>query len=239
VSLLRQVYNQYVSSDRAFAKSLKQLLGFMPGQLHFYRVAFQHKSLATHVTENNERLEFLGDSILNAVVAEILYRKYPSRNEGFLTNLRSKIISRDSLNTVGIEMNLAQYIKSLHSLRNFNHNSILGNCLEALVGAVYMDQGFARTHAFIKKRILSIHLDIDGLEHVETNYKSKLLEWSQRNGVPVVFKLLKEQTLRQNQKQFTIGVLVKDELYGTGSGKNKKHAAQRAAEMAYNKVNGK
>lgn len=236
MSWFSRVYNLYFSADKKFTYSLKQLLGFTPDNLDHYRLAFQHKSMSSHISENNERLEFLGDAVINSIVAEILYKKYPTRDEGFMTNLRSKMISRDSLNAVGRDLDLDQFINSQHALRNFNQNSILGNTLEALVGAVYLDRGFKKTYEFVYQRIIRPHLDIDKLETLESNFKSKLLEWSQKRNLPIEFKLMSEETLSHNQKLFTIGVYLNGELEGTGAGKNKKIAAQYAAENAYKKL---
>ncbi len=236
MSWLSRVYNLHFSTDKKYTSSLKELLGFTPDNLNHYRLAFQHKSMSSLISENNERLEFLGDALINSIVAEIIYKKYPTRDEGFMTNLRSKMISRDSLNAVGRELDLDQYIISQHTLRNFNQNSILGNCLEALVGAVYLDRGFKKTYEFVYQQIIKPHLDIDKLESLESNFKSKLLEWSQKRNQPIEFKLISEETLKHNQKHFTIGVYVNGELEGTGAGKNKKIAAQCAAENAYRKL---
>lgn len=235
--LIANIYKLYFSSDRQYVRSLRNLLGFVPGNLHLYHLAFRHKSVAPVLKggakNSNERLEFLGDAILGSVVAELLFKKYPYKGEGFLTEMRSKIVSRVHLNQLSRKLGLDELIQYDVRMINYNNKqvSLLGDAFEALVGAVFLDKGYAFTRNFIIKRIIRPHVDIQLLEQTETNFKSRLIEWCQQSGKEVAF-VQTDNAEGDNYKMFTIDALINGEVYGTGKDFNKKNAEKLAAEKA-------
>jgi len=230
-----KLYKLYLSPHRSYFKSLKNLLGFVPGNLSLYRMAFRHRSVAVQTRNgsknSNERLEFLGDAILGSVIAEVLFKKYPYKEEGFLTEMRSKIVSRVNLNQLSRRLGLDELIELDSRIVNFpiKQGSLLGDAFEALVGAVFMDKGYNFTREFLINRIIKPHVDIHQLELTETNFKSKLIEWCQRHGKDISFEVI-ENAQGENVKLFTIQINVDGEIFGIGIDYNKKNAEKLAAE---------
>jgi ribonuclease-3 len=229
-------YKLYLSPNRKYVKLLKNLLGFVPGNLMLYRLAFRHKSVAqvvkNGVKNSNERLEFLGDAVLGSVVAEILFKTYPYEDEGFLTELRSKIVSRINLNQLGRKLGFEQLVEFDTRVINTNRqSSLLGDAFEALVGAVYLDKGYNFTKDFLTNRIIKSHIDIHKLENTETNFKSKLIEWCQRHSKDITFELTTNEQ-GESSKLFTVKAIVDGEVFGSGKEFNKKTAEKLAAEKA-------
>ena len=229
-------YKLYFSPNRKYVKSLKNLLGFVPGNLALYRLAFRHKSAAQNVKRgvknSNERLEFLGDAVLGSVVAEVLFKLYPYEDEGFLTELRSKIVSRVNLNQLARKLGFEQLIEYDNRMVNSSRQgSLLGDAFEALVGAVYLDKGYEFTKNFLVNHIIKSHIDIHTLEQTETNFKSKLIEWCQRHSKDVSFDLCANQDGESN-KLFTMQASIDGEVLGIGKEFNKKNAEKLAAEKA-------
>ena len=209
---------------------LEQLLGFTPKHLPYYQLAFTHRS-NDDITENNERLEFLGDAILGAIVAEYLFKRYPYQPEGFLTELRSRMVRRESLNAVSISMGLGKMIQYNKNDRALGSSNIFGNALEALIGAVYLDQGYARTRRFVVSHLVKSYMDMATLESVDTNYKNQLLSWAQRNGHTIVYEAQGERQAG-SRKIFTIAVVMDGAVVVTGTGYSKKEAGQDASMKA-------
>jgi len=212
------------------------LLGFVPGNLSLYRLAFRHKSVAQSVKKgvknSNERLEFLGDAVLGSVVAEVLFKLYPFEDEGFLTELRSKIVNRVNLNQLARKLGFEQLIQYDNRMVNSTRqSSLLGDAFEALVGAVYLDKGYDFTKNFLVNHIIKSHIDIHRLEQTETNFKSKLIEWCQRHGKDITFELIDNKEGESN-KLFTVQASIDGEIMGTGKEFNKKNAEKMAAEKA-------
>jgi ribonuclease-3 len=219
--------------------ALYKVLGFFPKDIRLYEESLSHKSLSGKYPAgrypNNERLEFLGDAIMNSIIAEILFKKFPNRNEGFLTNTRAKIVQREAMDKIATQLGLPPLIVfSPHARRHKNH--ILGNALEAFIGAIYLDQGYRKTRQFIEQRILQPHIDIDALIKKEVNFKSKLLEWTQRHRVSIEFDLIEKYTDDEYNPVFQSQVLLNGLLAGIGTGYSKKESHQRAAQMALKKV---
>ncbi len=200
-------------------------------------MAFRHKSvsvtLKNGVKSSNERLEFLGDAVLGSVIAEVLFKKYPYKEEGFLTEMRSKIVSRANLNQLARKLGLDELIEFDNRTVNYpnKQGSLLGDAFEALIGAIYVDKGYNFTRAFILNRIINPHVDIHQLELTETNFKSKLIEWCQRHGKDVSFDLIANSD-GESSKLFTIQASVDNEICGIGRDYNKKNAEKLAAEKA-------
>lgn len=216
-----------------------RMLGFYPHDIRIYEQALLHKSSSVKSDKgrllNNERLEFLGDAILDAVVADIVYKKFEGKREGFLTNTRSKIVSRESLNHVAEQIGLSKLIK--YSTRQSSHNSYMsGNAFEALVGAIYLDRGYEYCKNFIEHRILGPYINLNKVSRKEVNFKSKLIEWSQKNKVTLSFELLEQSVDQFNSPVFETEVLVGGIPAGKGKGYSKKESQQLAAHEALNLI---
>jgi len=218
--------------------ALKKILGFLPNDISFYEEALLHKSLQGYRRgeyRNNERLEFLGDAVLNAIVADIVFKKYKNQNEGFLTNTRSKIVKRETLDLISSNMGLNRLIISAPRA-SLQKNHILGNALEAFIGAVYLDQGYQRTYSFIERKIIAAYINIDAIAKKEVNFKSKLLEWCQKFRVQLDFQLIEKITDRENNTIFQSQVLLNSLIAGIGTGFSKKESEQHAAHKALSKI---
>lgn len=190
-----------------------------------------HRSRIEEMQENNERLEFLGDAILGAIVAEYLFKKYPYQPEGYMTELRSRIVRRETLNNVALRMGLNKMVQYNQNDRGLGRSHIFGNALEALIGAVYLDQGFVKTRKFIVKQVIKSYIDLDVLESTDTNYKNQLLSWAQKNNQTLSFDTVEEK-MEGTRKLFTIAIVLDGEVFITGTGYNKKEAGQVAAQKA-------
>ena len=232
-----RIYKLYISPDREYVRKLKNLLGFIPGNVHLYKMAFRHKSVAVTIKEgaknSNERLEFLGDAVLGSVVAELLFKKYPYKDEGFLTEMRSKIVSRANLNQLSRKLGFNEMIQFDARMISFpnKQGSLLGDAFEALIGAVYLDKGYVFTKSFLLNRIIKPHVDVQLLEQTETNFKSRLIEWCQHTGKEVLFQQT-DNPEGESSKMFSIEVLVDGAVCGLGRDFNKKSAEKLAAEKA-------
>ena len=219
--------------EKELFSSLYQIMGFYPHNIEHYKVALIHKSSRQRTDKgkplNNERLEFLGDAMLDAVVGHIVYEHFTQKREGFLTNTRSKLVSRDSLGKLAQEMGLTQLIQSNGEQRS--HNSYMaGNAFEALVGAIYLDQGYEAVMRFMKKRILKQMVNIDKVAYKEVNFKSKLLEWTQKNRVRMDYRMLKQTQDDKGSPIFGFQVMIEGVEGGKGQGYSKKEAQQLASK---------
>lgn len=216
-----------------------RILGFMPRDIRIYHEALLHKSTGIRSDKgqlvNNERLEFLGDAILSAIVTDILYRHYPARHEGFLTNTRSKIVQRETLNKLAVQIGLDKQVKS--AARTMTHNSYMyGNAFEALVGALYIDRGYAVCKCFIEEKIFRSCINMDLLSRQEANFKSKLIEWSQKNKMQLSFELIEQFLDKQYNPVFATEVRIEGIPAGKGQGYTKKESQQNAAHEALQKI---
>jgi ribonuclease-3 len=236
--VIRSFYNYYLSGEKDLAKKLKSVLGFVPDNMRLFKLAFFHKSMNNSDNNiksyNNERLEYLGDAVLSTIVAEYLYKKYPGRDEGFLTKMRSKIVKRSTLNMIaermGIDLILTKYTQGKLS------RSMLGNAFEAMVGALYIEYGYDRCRDYIISKILMRLIDIHGLETSDDNYKSQLLEWGQKEGKSVSYKLLGK--FKQDKRdRFRIGVYLDGKEISNAEDYNKKSAEQIASSLALKSLN--
>ena len=218
--------------------SIYNILGFFPKDIKYYKQALMHKSIMRREKGkpiNNERLEFLGDAILDAVVGDIVYHHFEGKREGFLTNTRSKIVQRETLNKLANELGITRLI--LSSGNNGSHNSYLGgNAFEALVGAVYLDQGYGACMRFMQKRILSQLINIDKVAYKEVNFKSKLIEWSQKNRVDIEFRLLEQKKDQGGSPTFCYQVVIEGLEAGIGNGYSKKESQQLASKLTLEKL---
>jgi ribonuclease-3 len=236
LGFLRRKYNLYVSPNKGLTKKIKNTIYYEPKRLHLFELAFHHKSLNNGDTiypYSNERLEYLGDAFLSVVVAEYLFHKYPFKDEGFLTKMRSKIVKRKTLNElankIGLDVILADYAIGTVS------KTMAGNAFEALVGAIYLDMGYRKGKSFIIQKFLIEHLDIEELEQKDDNYKSQLLEWSQKTSKMIEFKLV-SKSKAQGRDRFRMAVSIDEELISEGEAFNKKAAEQKAAHQALKRL---
>ena len=214
--------------------SLYNIIGVLPHNLSFYKTALLHKSVARRNDKgkpvNNERLEFLGDAILDAIVGDIVYEHFPGKREGFLTNTRSKIVQRETLNKLANDLGITRLI--LSSGHSQSHNSYLGgNAFEALVGALYLDHGYTACMKFMKKQILGELINIDKVAYKEVNFKSKLIEWTQKHKICLEFKPLSFGKDKEGSPTFTFQVVLEGIACGEGSGYSKKESQQEAAKV--------
>jgi len=222
--------------DEQFKSAIYAVTRLQPTNLALYRLALQHSSAREEVTSSNERLEFLGDAVLSLVVAEHLYKKYPLQEEGFLTTIRARIVNRVALSELAQKIGIDKLLHyDTKSINKSQLKFVYGNALEAFIGAIYLDQGYEQCHKFIIDRLLRVHIDLKELVRVDTNYKSKLVAWAQKNRKTAQFELVSEQR-DKNNREFIAQVLIEGEVAGKGSGKTKKQAEQMAAQDALTRL---
>lgn len=219
---------------------LSKILGFSPNNLTIYEEALRHKSSSKensdgYLLNNNERLEFLGDAILDAIIADIAFKKFPNKDEGFLTNTRSKIVKRETMDRIARELGLENLIISSTKVTS-QKSHILGNALEAFIGAVYLDHGYRKTYHFIENKIIKPYIDIEALAKKDVNFKSKLLEWCQKYKVDLNYQLIENFVDNYRNPIFQSQVLLNGLIAGVGTGYSKKESHQQASQMALQKI---
>lgn len=220
------------SYDRDLKIFIKNVFGFTPRNISIYKLAFLHKSAAHEIIKgiriSNERLEFLGDAVLSTITADYLYKKYPFKDEGFLTEVRSRMVSRTRLNKLSQKLGMNNFINSSGDVNSFN-KSVMGNTFEAFVGALYIDKGYDNTRKNLIENIFNIHYDIDEIVSEDLNFKSKLINWAQNAKVNVEYRVA-DETVYNNHKLYTIHLYLNDALAATGLDYSIKKAEQNAAE---------
>ncbi|MCE5332430.1 MAG: ribonuclease III [Bacteroidales bacterium] len=233
----------FIRNLRLFSKSRKEpyllfrkVLGFYPDKIEYYQLAVRHRSVAVPTDDgrllNNERLEFLGDAVLNSVVTDILYRRYENQREGFLTNTRSKIVKRDSLNQLALDIGLEKLMQASNHVNTHTNNNIYGNALEALLGAIYLDYGYKKCKSFVEQRLIKTFVDIDKVAEDEVNFKSKIIEWSQKNRLQLEFVLVDEQLDSGNKHIFKTQLTISGKTICEATGSSKKESQQNASFKA-------
>ncbi|MCG9879476.1 MAG: ribonuclease III [Bacteroidia bacterium] len=235
------LFKPLTAEQRELSHKIKNITGFTPSRIKPYEQALRHHSVSKTIhnsgsKDSNERLEFLGDAMLNAIVAEYLFLKYPFKDEGFLTQLRSKIVSRESLNELAIKINLNQIVEyDRKALQNITlRNSIFGNALEAFLGAIFLDAGFKGCKKFIVDNLLRFHIDVDKLQVTETNYKGRLIEFAQKNNKIIDFEV--EEIPDGRNKIYKVCVKYNGEFKGEAQHISKKKAEQMAAEKSFEAI---
>lgn len=222
--------------------SFRKILGFWPRKIRYYDLALRHKSLSLHNADgslmNNERLEFLGDSILDALVADVLYRHFEKGGEGFLTNTRSKIVKRETLNKLAIDLGLDKMMMVANNTNSLRKD-IFGNTLEALFGAIYLDRGYEACRQFLEKKILEQLLDLESVAKTVSNYKSLVLEWCQQKHYELEFPTY--PSLRSDEDtslppSFECELLINGKLVAKAKGYSKKNAQQEASKLAWAEI---
>ncbi len=231
MNITKRILFRATKEDKELQQSLKNVLGFTPDYLPYYITAITHRSFNEELEGNNERLEYLGDAFIGSITGEYLFKKYPTKDEGYLTEMRSKIVSRNSLNEIALRMGLQKIVRYNHHDKMLRRSQIFGNALEALVGAIYLDKGFEKTKKFILKYLIGTFVDIDELEHTDYNFKNKLYTWAQRGGKKIEFITL-DETWEAGRKVFKVAIEVDGEQLITATGYNKKQAQQYAAQKA-------
>lgn len=233
-----EIFDRFFSRKKnthSLQKQLENVLGIKTRNISLYTTALSHRSIKENADENNERLEYLGDAVLSSIVADYLFKKYPYKGEGFLTEMRSKMVNRQQLNTLAIKIGLkkiALYNKIDGSLKG---SQIFGNALEALVGAFYLDKGYRKTQQWVTRHMIIPHLYVDDLELIDINLKNKLIGWATKNVKVLTFETVEEK-LENNRRVFTIAVVLDGEQLTLGKGHNKKEASQVAAQLAIEKL---
>jgi len=220
-------------------RSLQELLGFMPGKLSVYKRAFIHKSAAKEIKkgfkDSNERLEFLGDAVLDMVISKYLYKKYPFRDEGFLTKMRSKLVNRERLNDLAMKIDLDKYVQ-VFSNSKIKNTSVYGNALEALIGAIYVDLGYKKATIFIVNKLIKEHINMQDLESYESDYKSKIFEYAQQYKKSLEFNMTEKISGNNGLKTYVAEITLDHVVLANGEGPSKKKAQQEAAQIAYKKI---
>ncbi len=230
--LLRKLFFAGTTPEaKQLRSAIYAITRFKPGNLSLYKLAFQHGSVKNS-KNSNERLEFLGDAILSLIIGEYLFKKYPLKEEGFLTEIRARIVNRASLGSLAKEIGIDKVLHyNKDAIQQGSFKYIYGNALEALIGAVYLDKGYNRCRKFVLDRLLRLHIDLETLVQIDTNYKSQLVTWASRNRKHLHFEILNEQCI-DRFKAFTAQVIIDDQVAGQGQGGNKKQAEQQAAQVA-------
>ncbi|MDD5507176.1 MAG: ribonuclease III [Bacteroidales bacterium] len=228
----------YLSQEKDLYDAIYSIFGFYPGNIFLYKLAFRHRSAAVELFNgtkiSNERLEFLGDAVLSLVVADYLFKKFPFKDEGFLTEMRSKMVSRAQLNTLSETLGLDHLIET--GIPGSNQSrSMLGDALEAFLGAIYIDKGYEFTYKIIVSSLIKHHMDINELEFQDLNFKSKLLEWTQKSKRVLEFRVTEENGMH-HKKRYLVEALVDQVVMGTGVGTSIKSAEQSASEEACHKI---
>ena len=231
---------QYLfSSDKKFAGSIHSIFGFYPGNIYLYKLAFLHRSAGNMTVNglkvNNERLEFLGDAILDAITADYLFKSFPTKDEGFLTEMRSRIVSRTQLNKLSLKLGLDALIQLDPSSSN-QFRSYRGDAFEAFIGALYLDKGYTFTRKVLLNRVIKHYFDLDELISQEVNFKSKIIEWAQKEKKQVLFNVL-EEIGSGYKKQYIVEMTIDGEPVSKGQDYSIKGAEQNAAEKGWTKLN--
>jgi ribonuclease-3 len=235
MNFIRKLVKSKTKQDEGFYSDLKKLLNFTPKKIEYYQRAFTHRSLKkvdeNGVPINYERLEFLGDAMLGSIIASYLYKKVPTGTEGYLTQMRSKIVSREHLNELGKDLTLIKYVKSNITQENIGDN-IHGNIFEALVGAIYLDRGYNYCKKFIYENVITPYVDIAKLEGKITSYKGLIIEWCQKQKKQYLFDVY-EDTGNENIKHFSVKISIDGVMVAKGRATSKKKAEEQASKRVY------
>ena len=235
MSIIRKILNSRSENNGNFFLQLKKIVGFAPKELLYYQKAFTHRSMNLKDEDGNplnyERLEFLGDAMLSAVISDYIFVKVPSGDEGYLTKMRSKVVSREHLNELGKDLNLIHFLETKIPKSNFGDN-VHGNMFEALVGAIYLDKGYAYCKKFIYKKVIAPYVDIEKLEGKIISYKSLLIEWSQKEKIPFHYNVY-EDSGNDPVKHFSVKLSLDGKVIAKARATSKKKAEERASKRAY------
>lgn len=222
--------------DQALSEAIRNIFGYHPKNVSIYKLAFKHKSAAVTIGNGhrhcNERLEYLGDAVLGSVVADFLFKKFPYKDEGFLTEMRSRIVSRSNLNMLSRKLGLDQLIEASKD-GSTTASSIMGDAFEALIGAIYLDKGYQFTKNLIIRNIIQTHLDVEEMLLNDINFKSKIIEWAQKEKKEIAYQLVDETENGKKGKLYTVELVIEDDVSGRGQDFSIKKAEQRASRQAW------
>ncbi len=229
----------YVVDQREFASRLKEITGFRTSNIRLYEAAFIHRSASFTLPDgqriNNERLEFLGDAVLDAILSDYLFEKFPEASEGFMTKIRSRIVNRDILNQLAVSMGIDKLLVS-HVNTNCPTRNLYGDALEALIGALFVDKGFKKTKKLFINRVFRKYLDLEKIVDTDTDYKSLVFEWTQKTKADLTFEYKEEYNVTLRKSVFSATLLIDKKIWGTGQGASKKEAEQEAAGKAWSSL---
>lgn len=235
----RRINGTYLLDKREFSSRLKKLLGFSPGNLELYEIAFIHRSatftLPNGKKVNNERLEYLGDAVLDAILSDYLFERFPDANEGFLTKIRSRIVNRDVLNHLAVSMGINKILISKINASHITKN-LYGDAFEALIGSVFLDKGFRKTKKLFIKNVLNKYLDLDVIVNTDTDYKSLVFEWVQKHKSNLIFTYKEEYDFELKKSVFSTTLFIDKQEFGEGQGSSKKEAEQEASSRAWKRL---
>jgi ribonuclease III len=235
----KRINGTFILPKREFNSRLKKILGFKPGNLKLYEVAFIHRSATFTMPDgtkvNNERLEYLGDAVLDAILSDFLFEKFPDATEGFMTKIRSRIVNRDILNQLAISMGIQEILIS--NISSFQPTkNLYGDALEALIGSVFIDKGFRKTKKFFIRNVLNKYLDLEVIVSTDTDYKSLVFEWVQKRKSSLIFTYNEEYDFNLKKSVFSTTLLIDKQEMGEGHGTSKKEAEQEAASQAWKRL---
>ncbi len=238
--LLKRWFTAFNNEEKELDKFVRSNFGFKPLNINLYTLAMQHSSVAVvkgGLKQSNERLEYLGDAVLGVIIAEFLFKKYPFKDEGFLTEIRSRIVNRESLNELAFKLDIEKVLrfenrKKIHP----SHRALFGDAFEAFIGAVYLDRGYKFTRKLFLHRIMPLYFDVDQIVETTRNYKSKIIEWAQRNGKDIAFELEEIEDSKKN-KHFKAILFLDESPTAEGFGPSKKRAEQDASRRATEVLN--
>jgi ribonuclease-3 len=229
----------YLLDKREFASRLSKILGFKPGNLRLYEIAFIHRSASFTLPDgkrvNNERLEYLGDAILDAILSDFLFEKFPDASEGFMTKIRARIVNREVLNQLSVAMGIDKIVVSNIGSNQTTRN-LFGDAFEALIGAVFLDKGFKKTKKLFIKKVLNKYLDLTEIINTDTDYKSLVFEWVQKNKANLIFTYNEEYDFNLKKSVFSTTLFINKEEFARGQGTSKKEAEQEASSLAWEKI---
>jgi ribonuclease III len=236
---LTKLNNTYIIDKQEFVSCLKRMFGFRPANLRLYEAAFIHRSASYTLPGgrrvNNERLEYLGDAVLDTILSDYLFEKFPDATEGFMTKIRSRIVNRDVLNQLAVSMGIDKILVSNVSTSNPTKN-LYGDALEALIGSLFIDKGFRKARKIFIREVLNKYLDIDVIINTDNDYKSLVFEWVQKHKANLIFDYNEEYEFNSKKSVFTTTLFINKEVYGNGQGDSKKEAEQEASSCAWKKI---
>lgn len=235
--LITGLTKKHSREDKKLISAITSILGTQPLSLSLYKLAFQHSSVAKEefkgVKLSNERLEYLGDAVLGMVIAEFLFKKFPYKDEGFLTDIRARIVNRESLNKLAKKIGVGELVEYDEKKKsNLTYKSLYGDALEAFIGAVYLDKGYLSCKKFIIKKLINPHIDLKEVVSTNPNFKSKVIEWAQKSNKEVTFEIIECKSGRNQFREFTAQLLIDNKPISIGKGFNKKKAEQDAAQKS-------
>ncbi len=235
----KRINGTYILPKRELSSRLKKILGFKPGNLKLYEIAFIHRSATFTLPDgnkvNNERLEYLGDAVLDAILSDFLFEKFPDATEGFMTKIRSRIVNRENLNQLSIAMGIQEILIS--NISSFQPTkNLYGDALEALIGSVFLDKGFRKTKKFFIRNVLNKYLDLQVIVNTDTDYKSLVFEWVQKHKSSLIFTYNEEYDFKLKKSVFSTTLIIDKKEMGQGLGSSKKEAEQEAASQAWKRL---